>query len=77
MACSFHHTREFQPSVSSLRILDKEDGPGKIVSLAEKEEGETRACDGCAGLNEPLCVEQCKEKEDLDRIIREFLQRNS
>jgi Fe-S-cluster-containing hydrogenase component 2 len=77
IACSFHHTKEFRPSVSSLRILDKEVGPGKIVFLAEKDEGETWACDGCLGLNEPLCVEQCKEKEELDRIIREFLQRNS
>lgn len=69
IACSFHHSGEFNPSISSIKILDKEGGPGYSVLLLEEDCAEGRACDGCQGLKEPLCMEYCKEKEELQKMI--------
>ena len=69
IACSFHHTGEFNPSISSIKILDKEDGAGYTVLLLEEDSEEGRACDGCLGIEEPLCMEYCKEKEELKEMI--------
>jgi Fe-S-cluster-containing hydrogenase component 2 len=73
IACSFHHTDEFNPSVSSIKILDKEGGTGYHVLLLEQDDGKSFACDGCQGLKEPLCMEYCKEKEALEEMIRTLL----
>ena len=73
IACSYHHSGEFNPSISSLKILDKEDGVGYQVMLLEKDEGQRKACDGCQELLEPLCMEYCKEKEELEKMIKELL----
>jgi hypothetical protein len=72
MACSFHHTGEFIPSASSIKILDRQHAPGFEVFLAEKSERETVACDECRGLGVPLCLEYCTKKDDLKKILGEF-----
>jgi Fe-S-cluster-containing hydrogenase component 2 len=72
LACSFHHTGEFVPAVSSLKVLEKGEGPGYFVLLKEQREGESFACDGCKGLDIPLCVEYCREVDDLYKILQEF-----
>jgi len=73
IACSYHHTGLFRPSVSSLKILDKEKGPGHSVLLIGEDDGQSKPCDGCKGMEEPLCMEVCKEKEELKKIIEEYL----
>ena len=73
MACSFHHRGEFVPAISSIGILEKVNEPGFLVVLREKNEGEGMACDGCRGLNVPLCLEYCEKREDLEKILTEFL----
>ena len=73
IACSYHHTGVFRPSVSSLKILDKENGPGYSILLIEENAGQSIPCDGCKGLREPLCTEVCKDKDELKRIIEEYL----
>lgn len=73
IACSYHHTGVFQPAVSSLRILDKEEDPGYSVLFSEANDGQSIPCDGCKGREEPLCVEVCKEKDELKNIIRKYL----
>src|SRR4030042_3910750 len=72
LACSFHHTGEFIPSVSSLRVLDREDGPGYRGLLITESCGEGIACDGCKNLDVPLCMEYCKEMDDLGKILLTF-----
>jgi Fe-S-cluster-containing hydrogenase component 2 len=72
MACSFHHRGEFIPAASSLKVLERKGGPGYIVSLREEEAGSSFACDGCEGLDLPLCVEYCRELDDLFKILQEF-----
>jgi len=69
LACSFHHTQTFTPSLSSLKVLDKEEGPGYRVSLITEKKGERRACDGCKDLDVPSCVEYCKENDGLMQIL--------
>jgi hypothetical protein len=73
MACSFHHKGEFIPSLSSIKILDKGNEAGFRVFLVEKGDGRSLACDGCRELDIPLCMQYCKESEDLEKILREFL----
>ena len=77
MACSFHHTREFAPAVSSLVVLDKEDGHGCEVLLVDESHGQRLACDGCEGLDIPLCMEYCKESDDLGKILQEYEERRN
>jgi hypothetical protein len=73
MACSFHHKGEFIPAVSSIKILDKEKAAGFDVFFAENNNPNHMACDGCRGLNVPLCVEYCTKSKDLENLLKEFL----
>lgn len=72
MACAFHHLGEFNPSVSSLQILEKEKGPGYRVWLATQCADQRLACDVCKDLEVPLCLEYCREYDDLFKILKEF-----
>jgi Fe-S-cluster-containing hydrogenase component 2 len=78
IACSFHHREEFNPAISSIRILSQE---GKIpyrVWLVRKEEDRTMEipCDGCKDLEEPLCLQFCRKKDELKNILEEFKNSN-
>jgi Fe-S-cluster-containing hydrogenase component 2 len=75
MACSFHHKEEFIPSRSSLKVLDKENGPGFLVLLIKDSDGQSVACDGCRELDIPLCVQYCEERDDLEKILKEFMKK--
>lgn len=72
LACSFHHTGEFIPTSSSLKVLEKKEGPGYVVILEEEAEGDRHACDGCEGVDIPLCIEYCREMDDLYKILEDF-----
>lgn len=72
LACSFHHTGEFIPTSSSLKVLEKTEGPGYVVILKGEAGGSSRACDGCEGVDIPLCIEYCREMDDLYKILEEF-----
>lgn len=75
IACSFHHKEEFNPALSSIKILDKKNEPGFYVMLVEESDGQSISCDGCKGLEVPLCMEYCKEKDELEKMIKELMQK--
>jgi len=75
IACSFRHTGEFTPAVSSIKILDKGNEPGFVVSLFEEDKGLNRACDGCKELEVPLCMQYCRERDELEKILEEFMKK--
>lgn len=75
MACSFHHEEKFIPAISSVKILDKQNEPGFLVLLVETSDGGNIACDGCKELDVPLCMQYCKESEDLEKILKEFMEK--
>ena len=77
LACSYHHTGEFIPAVSSLKVVEKTEGPGYAVVVKEERDAEGYACDGCKGLDIPLCVEYCREVDDLYKILQEFEKKNT
>lgn len=77
MLCSFHHTGEYNPSVSSIKIREKESGAGYFVLLIEKSGPEGFACDRCLGLARPLCIKVCREENDLADILKEFALQNN
>jgi Fe-S-cluster-containing hydrogenase component 2 len=72
MACSFKHRGEFIPTISSLKILDRQEGPEYLVFIAEKPQGPEVPCDLCEDLDVPLCVQHCRKSEDLKKILDEF-----
>lgn len=70
MVCSFHHTGEYNPSLSSIKILEKDNGAGFIVLLLEEKSPEGFVCDRCLGLDQPLCLQVCREEDDLADILK-------
>jgi len=75
LACSYHHSGKFGPSASSLIIKEKEDSRGYIIEFLEKKTDDRFACDGCKGIEEPLCLEWCKKKDDLKKYLSDFLKK--
>ena len=52
IACSFHHTKSFDPTSSSIQVkLDKTTGAMSITLCS--------TCDGCSSEEEPLCSFFC------------------
>jgi len=74
IACCYHHTGEFSYSPSSFRVKEKPDGTGYLIFVSEKNEGTEVACDGCEGVNVPLCVEVCEEGDVLKGFLSEFME---
>lgn len=70
MACSFHRKGEFVPAKAAIRIVEKDDGRGFLISLTEENDGEKLACNGCRE-----CVKHCLPSDALEDIIVEFLGR--
>ncbi len=74
IACSYHHTGEFNHQVSSIEIVERKDGGGYDVRIYQKNNGERIACDGCLDVDgDPLCIQYCREAEDLKKIIGEIV----
>ena len=72
LICSYHHLGQFAPAVSSLKILEKKEGAGYLVSLKEEADEHGPACDGCKDLEVAWCLRYCRELDDLKEILREF-----
>ncbi len=70
MACSFHHKGEFAPAMAAISVLEKEDGPGFLISFVEENDGEKMACIGCGE-----CVKHCHPSEALEDLIKAFMRR--
>jgi Fe-S-cluster-containing hydrogenase component 2 len=69
MACSYKHSGEFKPEISSIQILEKENELGYSVLIIEDDADERRACDNCNGQDIPFCVLFCEKSEDLKEIL--------
>lgn len=67
MACSFTHSGEFNPSKSAIEVLEKGDGRGFLISLAEGSDGDSLACIACLE-----CTRSCPAAGDLGEIIEAF-----
>ena len=76
MACSFKHQKEFAPSISSLKVLDRKDGPGYHILLLEETGVQGIACDGCKELAVPMCVQYCRKNDELKEILDVFTSRS-
>lgn len=75
LACGFKHTGAFSYSASSLRVIERPDSRGYTLSLEENAEGSHLACDGCRDLDTPLCVQYCREADELRKMVDEFIQK--
>ncbi len=75
MACSYHHTSDFNHAISSFVVHENPDGKGYYIEIVEADEGLRFGCDGCQGIDVPLCVEYCEKENDLREIINSFLEK--
>jgi len=73
--CCFHHTGTFSSSPTSIRVKENPGGKGYLIMLAESDRDDLVACDACKGLETPLCMEVCKESEELMEYIKAVTER--
>jgi len=59
MACSFHHTKKFSPSFSSIKVYRNEEKGFFKLEIYTKGQ---MACDLCKNEKEPLCIKYCATK---------------
>ena len=76
MACLFKHKKEFVPSLSSIKVLDRKNGKGYMIALSERNSTQNIPCDFCTEDEIPLCVQYCEKSEDLKRILEAFKERS-
>jgi hypothetical protein len=78
MACSFHHSGVFQPGISSIEITGSPKEGFKILFYETIHDGH-HACDGCPGLENPLCVAYCPlvARDELKELIGRSRQRDT
>ena len=51
LACGYHHTGVFNPSKSSLRVINRsDDKPGFLIYIQLDNEDNIIGCDGCNDL---------------------------
>jgi len=67
MACSFKHYGEFNPFKSFIKILEKENGAGFLITFKEKDTDQKTSCRACKA-----CESYCPSSDDLDLIIKRF-----
>lgn len=67
--CCFHHTGTFGFSTTSLRVQENPKGKGYLIVIAESDGKGLISCDACKNLETPLCMEVCKEAEQLRAYI--------
>jgi Fe-S-cluster-containing hydrogenase component 2 len=75
MVCSYKHSGEFRPEISSIQILEKKSELGFLVLIVEDDLDERIACDNCIGQDIPLCVKFCEKSEDLKVILEKYKKR--
>ncbi len=70
MACSFKHREAFNPKLAAIKVVEKENEAGFLISI--DREAQNRAID-CVGCLE--CLKYCPADEDLKKIIVNFLKK--
>ena len=75
IACSFKHTGSFNHSISSIEIVEREDGKGYFIRIHDDSSSGRIPCDGCLDVDgEPMCVVYCHKREGLLEIINQFIE---
>ncbi len=67
VACSYHHTGSFQPSVASIRV--ERDEISGVITLAQLS-----TCDGCPEEKCPWCIVYCS-RDVLDMAVLGLVER--
>ena len=73
MACSYRFTGEFNVNIAAIRIIEREDRMGFDVELVD-DPNEPFQCDGCVDYDIPYCVQFCHLRDELQRLINQFLE---
>ena len=78
LACSFYHSGEFNPSNSSIKIIENKDKHkgGFLINFLENKDEFVFQCDGCLKTKESLCLQYCQESGKLKRMIYKFINRS-
>jgi len=74
LACGYYHTKVFNPSKSSLHVINRSDNkPGFLIDIQQDNEDGIFGCDGCNDLKQPMCVMYCHRDEILLTMIQTLL----
>lgn len=74
LACGYHHTGVFNPSKSSLRVINRsDDKPGFLIYIQLDNEDNIIGCDGCNDLKQPMCIKYCHKDDVLLTMIQAVL----
>ena len=73
LACSFHHTGEYNLANASFKIVVAKNGDGHDVVFPEPPGEQMFQCDGCVGFDTPYCMSVCWERDELEGIIKQYL----
>lgn len=73
IACSYHHKQIFSPSISSIEIIARPERLGFDILFHNEANDDHLPCDGCKGLEEPLCVKYCNVlmRDELRKLLQE------
>jgi Fe-S-cluster-containing hydrogenase component 2 len=64
--CAFHHKKVFSRRLASIEVSEFLKDKNRRITLHDKDEDGHISCDGCKGLNEPLCIKYCYPKAIIE-----------
>lgn len=72
LACSYHHRKVFQPSISSIEIKSTPQPFGFTATLYKESVEGHMGCDSCRGLQIPICVQFCPSsfRDELEDLLK-------
>lgn len=72
LACSYHHRKVFQPSISSIEIKSIPKPFGFTATLYKESAEGHMGCDFCKGLDIPVCVQFCPTsfRDELEDFLK-------
>jgi carbon-monoxide dehydrogenase iron sulfur subunit len=71
IVCSYHHRGVFGPNMSSIKIVNRPREQAFAIEIYRDAANGHFACDGCKGLEEPLCLKYCNPlmRDELEDIL--------
>lgn len=71
LVCSYHHIGVFRPSTASIEVIDRLKDLRFTIGFYYSACDGHLACDGCEGLDEPLCIKYCNNymRDELKEIL--------
>lgn len=77
LACSYHHNKAFTYEGGCFELIERDDRNGFTLRIHETAKNGRPACDGCKGLEQPLCLRYCVEIDDMYPLVKDFFEQQA